>query len=60
MTETFAKHLDESIRALGLKVSEPPVASPKKNAICERVIGTLRRECLHWLIPLSGFTFERF
>jgi hypothetical protein len=22
-------------------------------AICERVIGTIRRECLDWLIPLS-------
>jgi hypothetical protein len=23
------------------------------NAICERVIGTIRRACLDWLIPLS-------
>src|SRR3989441_10296069 len=23
------------------------------NAICERVIGTIRRECLDWLIPVS-------
>jgi putative transposase len=23
------------------------------NGICERVIGTIRRECLDWLIPLS-------
>jgi len=23
------------------------------NAICERVIGTMRRECLDWLIPIS-------
>ena len=23
------------------------------NAICERVIGTIRRECFDWLIPLS-------
>lgn len=25
----------------------------KANAIRERVIGTIRRECLDWLIPLS-------
>ena len=30
-----------------------PPRSPMANAICERVIGTIRRECLDWLIPLS-------
>ncbi|WP_414717576.1 integrase core domain-containing protein [Steroidobacter sp.] len=30
-----------------------PPRSPKANSICERVIGTIRRECLDWLIPLS-------
>ena len=49
----FAKHLDDSISALGLEVLKSPVASPKANAICERVIGTIRRECLDWLIPIS-------
>jgi transposase InsO family protein len=34
-------------------VLKSPPHSPKANAICERVIGTLRRECLDWLIPLS-------
>jgi transposase InsO family protein len=49
----FSKHLDDSIKALGLKVLRSPVASPKANAICERVIGTIRRECLDWVIPIS-------
>ena len=49
----FAKHLDDSIRALGVEVLRSPVASPKANALCERVIGTARRECLDWLIPMS-------
>ena len=49
----FAKHLDASIRALGMEVLRSPVASPKANSICERVIGTIRRECLDWMIPLS-------
>ncbi len=49
----FAKHLDESIKALGLRVLKSPPRSPKANAICERVIGTIRRECLDWMIPLS-------
>jgi putative transposase len=49
----FARHLDDSIRALGLVVLHAPFSSPKANAICERVIGTIRRECLDWMIPLS-------
>ncbi len=49
----FARGLDESIRDLGLAVLRSPPHSPKANAICERVIGTIRRECLDWLIPLS-------
>jgi putative transposase len=49
----FAKSLDESIERLGLKVLKSPLRSPKANAICERAIGTIRRECLDWLIPMS-------
>jgi transposase InsO family protein len=49
----FARSLDESIRNLGLTVLKSPPHSPKANAICERVIGTIRRECLDWMIPLS-------
>jgi putative transposase len=50
---TFSKHLDDSIKTLGLEVLLSPVASPKANSICERVIGTIRRECLDWMIPVS-------
>ena len=48
----YAKHLDDSIRALGIHVLRSPVASPKANSVCERVIGTIRRECLDWMIPM--------
>jgi putative transposase len=49
----FAKSLDESIGRLGLKVLKSPLRSPMANSICERAIGTIRRECLDWLIPMS-------
>jgi transposase InsO family protein len=49
----FAKHLDESIVKRGVKVLKSPPRSPTANSICERVIGTIRRECLDWLIPRS-------
>ena len=38
---------------MGVETLRSPIASPKANALCERVIGTVRRECLDWLIPLS-------
>jgi putative transposase len=55
----FAKHLDESIERLGVTVLRSPPRSPKANAVCERVIGTIRRECLDWLIPLSEYHLRR-
>ena len=36
-----------------------PVRSPQANSLCERLIGTLRRECLDWIIPLSEGTPEK-
>ncbi len=49
----FSKSLDESIRRMGITVLKSPPQSPMANAICERVIGTMRRECLDWMIPVS-------
>jgi len=56
----FARHLDESIRALGVSVLKSPPRCPKANSICERVIGTIRRECLDWMIPLSRGIYAQF
>jgi len=49
----FSTDLDASVAGFGLEVIKTPVRSPKANALCERLIGTLRRECLDWIIPLS-------
>jgi transposase InsO family protein len=49
----FSAGLDESIRRLDLRVLKSPPRSLKANSICERVVGTIRRECLDWFIPLS-------
>jgi transposase InsO family protein len=38
---------------LGLRVLKTPVRTPQANALCERLIGTLRREYLDNLIPFS-------
>ncbi len=49
----FSSDLDASLARLGLTAVRTPVRSPQANAICERLIGTLRRECLDWIIPLG-------
>ena len=49
----FSADLDRSIAALGITVLKSAPRTPRMNAVCERVIGTIRRECLDWLIPLS-------
>jgi transposase InsO family protein len=49
----FASHLDDSIGKFGIRVLKYPPRCPQANAICERVIDTIRREFLDWLIPIS-------
>jgi putative transposase len=49
----FSSGFDESLAHLGLEIITTPVRSPQANALCERLIGTLRRECLDWMIPLT-------
>jgi transposase InsO family protein len=48
----FSNTVDRALSAMGLRVLKTPVAAPQANAYCERVIGTARRECLDWCIPL--------
>ena len=50
----FSVQLDQSIRNLGLRVLKTPPQSPQANALCERFIGTLRQECVDFMIPLTA------
>src|SRR5271168_3867219 len=49
----FSAELDASLTRLALKVITTPMRSPQASSLCERLIGTLRQECLDWIIPLS-------
>jgi transposase InsO family protein len=49
----FSPEMDRQVAALGVGVLRTPVRAPQANAICERWGGSLRWECLDYLIPLS-------
>src|SRR3984893_8539582 len=50
----FSSELDEELQtSFGLRVLRTPVRAPKANAYCERLVGTVRRECLDFRIPMS-------
>jgi putative transposase len=49
----FSRELDEEITAMGVRVLRTPVRAPRANSFCERFGGTLRRECLDFLIPFN-------
>jgi len=49
----FSKAVDQSVSHMGLHVIKTPVRTPVANSICERILGTLRRECLDFVIPLN-------
>jgi transposase InsO family protein len=52
----YAPAVDRAIRSMGLRVLKTPARTPQANAFCERAIGTIRRECLDWLIPIHDAT----
>ena len=45
--------VDRTATAIGLTILKTPERAPPANAFCERLIGTIRRECLDWIIPSS-------
>jgi len=49
----FSRKLDEVVTDLGVRILRTPVRAPMANSVCERFGGTLRRECLDFLIPLN-------
>jgi len=49
----YSNEFKQTIRKFGLKDTPTAPRSPWQNPVCERVIGTLRRECLDHVIILN-------
>lgn len=49
----FTGLFDEIFASEGVEVVKTPVRSPRANAHAERLVGTLRRECLDWTLVLG-------
>src|SRR5262245_14640745 len=54
----FSQALDQSIRHLGPRALKTAPQAPQANAICERVLGTLWRQCLDFMIPLTAIHLQ--
>jgi putative transposase len=49
----FSAEVDQQLKAFGLRGLHTPARAPKANAYCEGLVGTIRRECLDFMIPLG-------
>ena len=49
----YSSAVDRALASMRLHALMTPVRAPTANAFCERLIGTVRRECLDFMIPLN-------
>lgn len=49
----YSEGVDATLAAMGLTVLKTPVQAPQANAFCEQLVGTIRRECLDFVIPIN-------
>jgi len=49
----FSPGLDAALTAMGVRVLRAPFHAPVANVYCGRLLGSLHRECLNFLIPFG-------
>jgi transposase InsO family protein len=54
----FSRAFDEVFRSEGVEIIRTPFRAPQANACAERWVGTIRRECLDWLLIASRRQLE--
>jgi putative transposase len=55
----FSRAFDEVFRSEGIEIIKTPIQAPKANAYAERFVGTVRRECLDWILIVGRRQLER-
>jgi putative transposase len=55
----FAGPFDDVFRSEGMRIVLTPIRAPNANAFCERWVGTVRAECLDWMLILGRRHLER-
>jgi putative transposase len=55
----FSRVFDEVFRSEGVEIIRTPFRAPQANAFAERWVGTVRRDCLDWLLISSRRQLER-
>jgi transposase InsO family protein len=51
--DKFGLHFEQAVKGAGIDLIHTPPYAPKANAICERFIGSVRRECLDHILISS-------
>ncbi len=55
----FTSAFDTVFNTEGIRVIHTPVRAPKANAVAERFVGTVRRECLDWILIANRRHLQR-
>jgi putative transposase len=55
----FTRDFDAVFASEGIQIIKTPVRAPKANATAERLIRTIRAECLDWLLIVNRRHLER-
>jgi transposase InsO family protein len=58
-TASSRSAFDTVFNTEGIRVIHTPVRAPKANALAERFVGTIRRECLDWLLIANRRHLQR-
>jgi len=52
--DKYGAHFEHVVEGVGIEIIHTPFCAPKANAYWERFIGSVRRECLDFVLILSG------